>query len=304
MIKSKFLTSIFQKYLINKDIRVLKDNFFYFLIFRVIRNFLAYDLVIKIYDFKVFGSIKKNKTSYFLLKKCEFGDYHELNTIRKFSKKNKILFLDCGCNYGFYSFYTASLSKENQIISIEASKKTSGEFLKNLDLNNFSNINFQNNAISNLDGKNILFNESENDWESSQTHSEFKLETTISVDSLKIDTLMNKYNLYNYQTIIKLDIEGNEMNAIEGGLDFIKKTSPLIIIEFSKYIFDKQDNIKYLNFFLMNYDYSIYDTNNSKTNLEDILKKLDKLKKRFKTIGNYYLIKNSSKNLKDFIENE
>jgi len=304
VIKSKFLTSIFQKYLINKDIRVLKDNFFYFLIFRVIRNFLAYDLVIKIYDFKVFGSIKKNKTSYFLLKKCEFGDYHELNTIRKFSKKNKILLIDCGCNYGFYSFYTASLSKENQIISIEASKKTSGEFLKNLDLNNFSNINFQNNAISNLDGENIKFNESENDWESSQTHSEFKLESTINVESLNIDTLMKKYNLYNYQTIVKLDIEGNEMNAIEGGLDFIKKTSPLIIIEFSKYIFDKQDNIKYLKNFLMNYDYSIYDTNNSKTNLEDILKKLDKLKKRFKTIGNYYLIKNSSKNLKDFIENE
>ena len=94
------------------------------------------------------------------------------------------------------------------------------------------------------------------------------------------------------------------MNAIEGGLDFIKKTSPLIIIEFSKYIFDKKENIKYLKNFLLNYDYSIYDTNNSKTNLEDILKKLDKLKKRFKTIGNYYLIKNSSKNLKDFIENE
>ena len=304
MIKSKFLTSIFQKHLIKKDIRVFKNNFFYFLIFRIIRNFLAYDLVINIYDFKVFGSIKKNKTSYFLLKKCEFGDYHELNTIKKLSKKNKILFVDCGCNYGFYSFYTASLSKENQIISIEASKKTSKEFLKNLDLNNFSNINFQNNAISNLDGKNISFNESENDWESSQTHSEFKIKSTINVESLKIDTLMKKYNLYNFQTIIKLDIEGNEMNAIEGGLDFIKKTSPLIIIEFSKYIFDKQENIKYLKFFLMNYDYSIYDTNNLKTNLEDILKKLDNLKKRFKTIGNYYLIKNSSKNLKDFIENE
>ena len=50
------------------------------------------------------------------------------------------------------------------------------------------------------------------------------------------------------------------MNAIEGGLDFIKKTSPLIIIEFSKYIFDKQDNIKYLKNFLINYDYSIYGT--------------------------------------------
>ena len=37
----------------------------------------------------------------FLLKKCEFGDYHELNTIKKISDNDKVLFLDCGCNYGF-----------------------------------------------------------------------------------------------------------------------------------------------------------------------------------------------------------
>ena len=70
-----------------------------------------------------FWKYKKNKTSYFLLKKCEFGDYHELNTIKKISNKNKILFIDCGCNYGFYSFYSASLSNKNKIIAIEAKKK-------------------------------------------------------------------------------------------------------------------------------------------------------------------------------------
>ena len=97
----------------------------------MIRKFLVTDIIVKIYNFKVFGSIKKNKTSYFLLKKCEFGDHKELETIKKFSNKNKILFIDCGCNYGFYSFYTASLSKKNLVISIEASKETSKEFRKN-----------------------------------------------------------------------------------------------------------------------------------------------------------------------------
>ena len=141
----------------------------------MIRGFLVHDLVLNIYNFKVFGSIKKNKTSYFLLKKCEFGDYHELDTIKKFSKKNKIIFFDCGCNYGFYSFYVASLSAKNRVFAIEASKQTSKDFLKNLDLNKLSNITFLNNAISNIDDENILFNESENDWESSQTHKNFKL---------------------------------------------------------------------------------------------------------------------------------
>ena len=304
MIESKLITKIFQNFLSKKDIRSYKNNFSYYLIFRIIRSFLNSDLIIKIYNFKVFGSIQKNKTSYFLLKKCEFGDYHELETIKKLSSKKKILFLDCGCNYGFYSLFVASLAKENFVISIEASLNTSQEFLKNLNINNFKNIEFYNKAISNTDNSTISFYESENDWESSLTHSNFKTKNIINIKSIKIDSLSNIFNFNNYKTIIKLDIEGNEMNAIKGGLSFIKKTSPLIIIEFSRFIFEDKLNIEFLIFFLSHYNYSIYDTNNKKMNLDEIIIKLNHLNKKYKTIGNYYLIKNSSNNLNVFLENE
>ena len=304
VIKSKYITSVFQKLLNNRDIRFFKNNFFYYLIFRIIRKFLAHDLIIEIYNFKIFGSTNKNKTSYFLLKKCEFGDYHELNTIRKFSNKNKIFFLDCGCNYGFYSFYTSSIAKENFIIAIEASKTTSEEFLKNFKLNSFKNIEFHNKAVSDNDDIAISFNESENDWESSQTHSNFKIKETNNIKSIKIDSILDTYNFDEYRTIVKLDIEGNEISAIQGGLKFIEKTSPIIIIEFSKYLFSKKSNFLYLKFFLSNYDYSIYDTMNKKINLDKIMIELNQLTKRRKTIGNYYLIKNSSINLNIFLTNE
>ncbi len=304
VIKSNLLTSVFQKLLINKDIRDFKNNFFYYLFFRIIRNFLSKDLILKIYNFQVYGSINRNKTSYFLLKKCEFGDYHELSIIKRFSSNKKILFIDCGCNYGFYSFYSASLSKKNKIISIEASKETASEFLKNLNLNNFKNINFFNKAVSNLIDENVLFYESINDWESSQTHSDFKLSSKLKIKSIRIDDLLKGYPLNDYLVIIKLDIEGNEINAIEGALEIIQKSEPLIIIEFSKYIFEKKDNIDYLKDFLMNYDYSIYDTNKKKKNLDSILHMLKNLKKKYKTIGNFYLIKNNSNNLKIFFSNE
>ena len=134
MIKSIVITKIFENYLANKDIRSFKNSFFYYLLFRIVRNFLTRDIIIKIYNFKVYGSIKKNITSYFLLKKCEFGDYDEVNTIKKFSENNKIFFIDCGCNYGFYSFYVASLSNKNLVLSFEASEKTSKYFLKNIEL--------------------------------------------------------------------------------------------------------------------------------------------------------------------------
>ena len=301
MIKSKLITSIFQKYIINRDIRIFKKSLIYYLLFRIIRNFLTQNIILNIYNFKVYGSNNKNKTSYFLLKKCEFGDYHELNTIKKISNQNKILFLDCGCNYGFYSLYVASLSHENKIISIDASKNTLKEFRKNLSLNNFLNIKIYNNVISNQDGQIITFKESEKDWESSITHQNYKSYLSSIIKSVKIDTLVQDYNLEKYKIIIKLEIEGNEMNAIQGSLELIKKSSPFIIIEFSKYIFNKKDNIEYLKDFLLRYDYSIFDTNNKKRNLDNILTTLENLEKRHQTIGNFYLVKNSSNILEEIV---
>ena len=301
MIITKYITSAFQRYLDNRDIRSLKNSFIYYLLFRLVRNILVSDVIIQIYNFKIFGSIKKNKTSYFLLKKCYFGDYNELGLIQKISNFSKILLVDCGCNYGFYSFFVANLSKKNKVVAIEASKETSKDFLRNLRLNDNKNIYFKNKAISNLDNIYISFNESENDWESSQSHSSFKIKKIENIKTTTIDNLLKPYDLNNFQLIIKLDIEGNEMNAIQGALRSVKNYSPIFIIEFSKYIFDHQYNIEYLNNFLKEFNYSIYDLNKKKMTVKKIIIKLNQLKKRFKTIGNYYLINNSSENLNFFL---
>ena len=290
MIKSKIITKIFQNFLKLKILDHLR-TILYYVIFRIIRNFLVNDIIIQIYKFKVF-EVLKIFTSYFLLKKCEFGDYHELNTINRF-QIIKILLVDCGCNYGFYSFYTASISKKNNVISIEASTHTSNEFLKNYKLNNFRNITFINKAVSDKDNEELHFNESENDWESSLTHDHFNIKSVNKIKTIKIDTLLQAYNLRDFLIFIKLDIEGHEMNAIDGALNTIKNFSPIIIIEFSKYIFA---DLKILIFkkFLKNYDYQIYNTQKNKVELDNVLENINKLTKRHKTIGNYYLIKNSS----------
>ena len=189
------------------------------------------------------------------------------------------------------------------IISIEASKNTSVEFIKNHKLNKFSNIIFFNKAVTDMINKEISFYESVNDWESSQTHKDFDFKKTTKIESINIDALVKKYDLKKYNTIIKLDIEGNEMSAIKGGLELIRETSPLIIIEFSKFIFDKKENKDYFKNFLITFDYSIYSVFKKKRELEEILQDLDDLGKSHKTIGNYYLIKNSSKTLQDFLLN-
>ena len=302
VIKSNFITSYFQRLLKDNDIRTFKNSFFYYVFFRLFRNFLNNQIIIKIFNFKVLGSINRNNTSYFLLKKCEFGDDNELNFIKEINKSKKILFLDCGCNYGFYSLYVASLSTKNKVVSIEASKKTLNYFKKNIKLNKLTNIVFYNKAVSNKDNANVIFNESDKDWESSVVRNDLVNKKKIKIKTIKIDKILSKYDLNKFYPIIKLDIEGDELNALKGCLNSIKKKSPIIIIEFSKYTLDSKEKINFLDFFLKKYNYSIYDTNYKKFTVKDIMRKMSKLNKRFMTIGNFYLLKNSSKIFKPYFK--
>ena len=299
-----FTTKLFQNFIKDKDIRNFKKNYYYYLFFRLIRNFLNRYLEVKIYNFKIFASNKKNITSHSLLKKCNFDDQSELGLIKKISKKNKIFLLDCGCNYGFYSFFTASLSDKNSIIAIEASSKTAEDFKKNLILNNFKNIVLKNLAVSDTDGEIVKFNESINDWESSLSHSKFEGTKVTEVKTNKIDTILSDCNLTDYFLFIKLDIEGHELQAIKGSTNIIQKYNPIFIVELSRYIFeDNYDNYIFLKNFLINFDYSIYDTNNENISLDEIMKLLNNLDANHKTIGNYYLIKNNE-SIKKLLKND
>jgi len=289
------ITQYFQNFIKNKDIRNFQNNYYYYLLFRLVRKFLNSYVEVKIFNFKILASNKKNKTSHALLKKCDFDDQSELQLINLISKKRKIFLIDCGCNYGFYSFYTASLSKQNFVIAVEASITTAKDFEKNLKLNKFNNIILKKLAISNIDNMTVPFNESENDWESSLTHNEFDKKKIIKIKTQKIDTILKNKKIDDHFLFIKLDIEGNELQAIEGAKNTIKKFNPIIIIELSSYILKKNKNFDYLKFFLKEFDYNIYDTKKKLVSLNNIIKLIKKLDTQHKTIGNYYLINNGIK---------
>ncbi|MDB9773030.1 FkbM family methyltransferase [Candidatus Pelagibacter sp. Uisw_106] len=289
------ITQYFQNFIKNKDIRNFQNNYYYYLLFRLVRRYLNSYLEVKIFNFKILASNKKNKTSHALLKKCDFDDQSELQLINLISKKRKVLLIDCGCNYGFYSFYTASLSKQNLVIAVEASPTTAKDFKKNLNLNKFSNIVLKKLAISSIDNMTVPFNESKNDWESSLTHNEFDKKRVIKIKTQKIDTILKNQKIDDYFLFIKLDIEGNELQAIEGAKNTIKKFNPIIIIELSSYILKKNKDFDYLKFFLKEFDYNIYDTKKKLVPVNDIINLIKKLDTQHKTIGNYYLINNGIK---------
>ena len=294
--KSNPVTIIFQYFVKSKNIEILRGNIFYYFFYRFSRLFLNNDIEIKINNFKVSASYDKNKTSHFLLKKCHFGDDIELSVIKKFSKIKKVFLLDCGANYGFYSLFAASISPLNRVIAFEASKQTCKEFTRNLEINRSLNIKLENLGVSNSNNKYLKFNESEKDWESSFSHNNFVSSVSQKVRTIKIDDYLKNKKIKDYFLFFKIDVEGNEFEVIKSALNVIKKNSPIIIIEFSKYNFlEKNENYKFFNQFLKKFNYNIYSVNNKKMKPEEILKMVRTLTKRHETIGNYFLIKSGSK---------
>jgi FkbM family methyltransferase len=292
--KQNFFSKILQKYLSNKDIRKLKNNLFYYLFFRLIRNFLKGDIKIKAYNFFINASVKKNKMSNKLLKKCYFAEEEMLEIIEKISKHKKVFLLDCGANYGFYSLFAASLSEANRIIGYEASPITANSFRDNVGLNNYKNVFSKNLAISHNAEEYINFNESLNDWESSATHELF-LESVVKIKTTTIDSELLNENLNNFSLVIKLDIEGNEFNAILGGINSIGKYDPLIIIELSKYnLNNKNYNFIFFKNFLSAKKYTVYNKQLRPVTVDMLIDDINNLDKNNQTIGNYFLIKNSS----------
>ena len=295
MQKQNFLSKVLQKYISNKDIRDFKGNFFYYIFYRIVRKFLKGNIKVRICNFFINASTNKKNMSNSLLNKCYFGDETILSVIKKISDQRRIFLLDCGSNYGFYSFYVASLSLGNQVLAFEASPGTFNSFKVNLELNNFRNINYRNLAISEVYGKFINFYESHNDWESSATHNKFQNNKIASVETTTIDKELSKKDLSDFVIIIKLDIEGNEFNAIQGGKDTILKYEPLITIELSRYNFNNQNyNFDYFRKFLNDSKYKIYDDKLVPLNIEILIDRIGNLDQSHQTIGNYFLIKDFS----------
>jgi len=293
---NNIFNNLYQKILSIRDIRNFKNSFFYYIFFRSVRIFLHGMFKVRIYDFFVYASFDKNKMSNKLLRKCDFDDVNELEILKKISKNKKVFFLDCGANYGFYSLYMASLSKDNKIFSYEASPGTIEDSKNNIKLNNFNNIYCKNLAISDVFGKDVILSESSNDWESSIVRDNFKNKKNVTIKTTTIDSELMNEDLKDYILAIKLDIEGNEFSALQGGNQNIDKNNPLIIIELSEYNFNNEYfNFNFLRNFLENKKYSIYNNKLERVEFLDLINNINSLNgTNNKTIGNFFLIKDLS----------
>lgn len=144
--------------------------------------------------------------------------------------------IDGGANQGVYSCSIAKqIGSSGKIIAIEPLSEPVKMFKENIKLNNFKNIFIEKCALwkKNTSGK-IYFNKDDYGQASVVNKSKLFEKTKLK----KLDDIVTKYNLKEVN-LIKLDLQGAEIFAIEGAEKTISKFKPILYLECDKISFDK-----------------------------------------------------------------
>ena len=183
------------------------------------------------------------------------NDEQEINLVKKFIKSGTDS-IDVGVYRGVYSYEMSKYSEkvhsfEPNPIIFKYINKNLKKFIKNIHLYNFALSN-QNKTINlkipirNSNSNKEIFEEyyemgkatihNENNFEN---YENFEIQTK-TIDELSFD---------NKISFIKIDVEGHELEVIEGAKNTIKKDKPVLLVEIEKQYTKKEvaESINFIN---------------------------------------------------------
>lgn len=158
------------------------------------------------------------------------GDYenYELNLFSQILNKGDTV-LDIGANIGVYCIEASrKIGDKGKVFSFEPIEENLKLLEHNLKLNNIKNVKIVPYAIGNKQGILKIYKAKN----SIATHSAGAISDNFEeINVTTIDDFVSKSKIK--VNLIKMDIEGYEGHAVEGGIKTIKKYKPILFIEFS-----------------------------------------------------------------------
>lgn len=194
----------------------------------------------KFFKFQIIGRLKKSRTKITWIQGLQFyaspGETGmTINIYCSLSEPNEMLFMlhylrdsdlffDIGANAGSYSILARGIINCH-VYSFEPVIKIRERLIDNLELNNFSTDDVQPFALGAKSGLVKFTNELD------ATNHVLRISEDSSSDIVKMVTL-NDYAYLSFVSLIKIDVEGFEMEILKGASEFLrKKDLNAIIIE-------------------------------------------------------------------------
>ena len=146
------------------------------------------------------------------------------------------IFIDCGANLGMRSL--TALSKNMKVVMIEPNDETNQINLERCRMNNFSNYELLTYGVSDTDEQKKFYFDSSSYL--STLNAEIASEDYITITNVltievrKLDTIFASLLNSNTKAYIKMDIEGHEIEALNGAHGLIDSISPTLLIEINE----------------------------------------------------------------------
>jgi len=142
------------------------------------------------------------------------------------------VFIDIGAHIGLYTAYASQkVGKDGLVIAIEPDKRNLAVLHKNLEAIKTNNVSVYE-AAAGFNGflylspqKNPLLTKTSKSIDASEQN---------RVLSISLDSLLEKVTNKEYKShsmVIKVDVEGGELDVIKGGISFLNLLSPILIVE-------------------------------------------------------------------------
>lgn len=153
-------------------------------------------------------------------------EYETLKFIESEYKGGDII--HAGAYFGDFLPFLSSISKNFNVFAFEPVLENYKCSRLNLSLNNIKNVELFNNTLSNTNDKLYIKKNHEGVFLGGASHVSTNKNYDQVSDGIKIDDLFNKISKC---SIIHLDIEGHETQALLGAKNIINQFKPILIIE-------------------------------------------------------------------------
>ncbi len=141
-------------------------------------------------------------------------------------------FIDVGANIGLMSIFASKcVGNEGQVVAFEAHPKTAELLKENIELNQLMNIQVCQYALGSEEGKTKIYD----NWQINRGGASLIVKTEDSVAfDIEIHRLDSVLSTHFHPKMIKIDVEGFELEVLKGACETIKKFLPILIVEFSE----------------------------------------------------------------------
>lgn len=152
--------------------------------------------------------------------------------------------VDIGGNLGYYPLLEAQMVGDaGRVIAIEPVAANFAQLSKNVEANGYRNILLHNVAIGASNGTAPMYLSKKSNWHSLHPVPWETREITVRVSTL--DALLAQHNLLSVD-LIRMDLEGYEVEVIQGMAETIKNYSPRLLVELHPHVVGAEAIVGYL----------------------------------------------------------